>query len=121
MSHPTTRTLTSAWQMATAAADQLGLTLVVDISLVGLQTLAGAEGLLTVTTGNQDIRVFRLFVFVELGLCVERGQTFIAGYCLLLRMNNQGMFSELTVSSEGLLTISTLERSLVQMHHEVVL
>ena len=121
MSHPTPRTLTSAWQMATAAADQLGLTLVVDISLVGLQTLAGAEGLLTVTTGNQDIRVFRLFVFVELGLCVERGQTFIAGNCLLLRMNNQGMFSELTVCPKGLRTIATLERSFIQMHHKMVL
>ena len=110
--------------MAAAATDQLGLTLVVDISLVGLQALAGAEGLLAVTAGNQDIGMFGLFVFVELGLSVEGGQTFIAGNCLLLRMNNQGMFSELTVGPKGLprrRTIPTLERSLVEMHHEMVL
>ena len=60
-------------------------------------------------------------MFVQLGLGGESGQTFIAGNCLLLGMNNQGMFSELTVCSKGLLTIPTLERSLVKMHHEMVL
>jgi len=95
------------------AADQLGLTLGMNISHVRLQTLPRAEGLLAETTGNQDIGMFRLFVFVQLGLSSESGQTFMTGNCLLLRMNYQGMFCELTVSSKGLLTISTLERSLV--------
>ena len=64
MSHLVLRTQTSAWQVATAAADQLGLTFVVNISHVGLETLGGGEGLLTETTGDQDIGVFRLLVFV---------------------------------------------------------
>ena len=64
MSHLVLRTQTAAWQVATAAADQLGLTLVVDISHVGLQARGGGEGLLTETTGNQDIGMFGLFVFV---------------------------------------------------------
>ena len=77
-------TPTLARQVATAAADQLGLTFVVNISHVGLETLGGGEGLLAETAGDQDVGVFRLFVFVKLGLSVERGQTFITGNCLLL-------------------------------------
>ena len=59
--------------MSAPAADQLGLTLGVNISHVRLQTLPRAEGLLTETTGNQDIGMFRLFVFVQLGLSSESG------------------------------------------------
>ena len=58
------RTVTLARQVATAAADQLGLTFVVNISHVRLQALAGAEGLLAETTGHQDVGMFGLFVFV---------------------------------------------------------
>ena len=52
------RTQTFPWQVTTAAADQLGLTFVVNISHVGLQARGGAEGLLTETTGDQDIGMF---------------------------------------------------------------
>jgi hypothetical protein len=108
--------------VTTGAADQLGLgALVMNISHVGLQALAGAEGLLAETAGNQNVGMFRLFVFVQLRLGGESGQTFITGNSLLLRMNNQGMFSELTVCSKCFLAIFTLEWSLVKMHHQMVL
>ena len=58
MSRLVLRTPTAARQVATAAADQLGLTFVVNISHVGLQARGGAEGLLTETTGDQDIGMF---------------------------------------------------------------
>ena len=67
MSQPVLCTQTASWEVTTGAADQLGLgALLVNISHVGLQALAGGEGLLAETAGNQNVGMFRLFVFVQL-------------------------------------------------------